>query len=303
LKLKYIYTLLVISFCWAGCSIVRPAPQTTPTPTYVHIDSFKFLQPSGYYVADGSTSHDIGSIFVFYNDQAVGNFDLPCTFPVIASDSGVLEIEPGISVNGIEDNQSIYPFYTIDTFQFHASLGNVLQHTPTTEYISGLRLALNEDFEQGNGFMLSSGDSALRVVTKNNSPTSMICEGEGSGYIGLSIPGDSSVIVSAQGFTVPVTNGVGTPYLELNYQCSMPFYVGIVGVSTSTGVKDSTTAYYLTGVYPSSTWKKFYLQLANFVSTYSYFDHYLIVIKAALPAKQADGYVLLDNVKVITNPN
>jgi hypothetical protein len=298
--LKQIIILLAVSLCFSSCSIVKPAPQAVPT--YVHIDSFKFLQPNGYYAVDGSTSHDIGSIFVFYNGQAVGNFDLPSTFPVIATDSGVLEVEPGISVNGIEDNQSIYPFYTIDTFQFTANPGKVLDHTSSTEYISALRLALNADFEQGNGFTLVSGDSTLRVINKQNSPASMIYEGLASGYIGLGIPGDSSINVDQQTFTVPQSNGVGTPYMEFNYQSSMPFYVGVIAISTATGTTVTSSAYYLSGIYPSSTWKKFYLQLADFVATYPA-DQYAVVFKATLPSNQSNGYLILDNVKVITNPD
>lgn len=288
------------SLCWAGCSVVKPAPQTVPT--YVHLDSFHFLQPPGYYAIDGSTSHDIGSVFVFYNNQAVGNFDLPCTIPVIANDSGILEVEPGITVNGIEDNQTAYPFYTIDTFQFHASGGNILNHTPSTEYTSSARLAFNADFEQGNGFTLISGDSAIQQISRQNFPASMIYEGQGSGYIHLGVPGDSSVISSQQSFTVPQANGVGTPFMELNYQCTMPFYVGVVAISTATGSTVTSTPYYLAGVYPSNTWKKFYVQLADFVATYPA-EKYLIIIKTTLPSNQSNGYLLLDNVKVITNPN
>jgi hypothetical protein len=302
--LKYIFFILLpFSLFWAGCSIIKPAPEAIPT--YVHIDSFNFLSYPNEYSLAGSLSHNIGSAFVFFNGQAVGNFDLPATFPVIATGTGILEVEPGISVNGIEDEQSVYPFYTIDTLTLVPDPGKIITHESSTEYITALTMPFNADFEEGNVFQLVDGDSAMRQITLSNSPASMIFEGHGSGYIGLSVPGDSSINAAQKSFTVPTTNGVGTPFLEFNYKNTMPFYVGLVAVQGSTITTTTvitSSAYYLTGVYPSSTWQKFYLQLADFVATYPATSYY-VVIKATLPANQTSGYVLFDNIKVITNPD
>ena len=75
-RLIYIAFLLVLVWLGPGCNIINPHEQT---PTYIHVDSFVFQYNSA---VPFTTSHDIRTVWAYYNNNPVGTFDLPATFPV-----------------------------------------------------------------------------------------------------------------------------------------------------------------------------------------------------------------------------
>ena len=77
----------------------------------------------------------------------------------------------------------------------------------------------------------------------------------------LNSPSDSSTDSCNTAFVIPA----GSAFIEFNYKGDVPFYVGLQAILT--GVAESTP-YYLTGIYPSDTWKKFYLNVGDFNSKY-----------------------------------
>lgn len=271
-----------------ACNLVNPKEVT---PTYVHIDSFSFYRnPS--LPASLTLSHQINSVWVFYNDNPIGVFDLPVTFPVIASSAGKLSIAPGISVSGMNNYLARYPFYMSDTMTIQPQPGKVINIKPRTTHFSTLRNypAGGINFEDLiTRFDLESGSVPVSI----SSDSGDVCEGYGSGIISLSRPNDT-LSESKWNTTFSVPLGADA-YIELNYKNTIPFYIGIQANMNNGGIFMKR---YLTGVYPSNNWQKFYLAIKDFVAQYQA-DNYTLYIKAALPADQANGKVLLDNIQVI----
>src|SRR5947208_2212519 len=129
--------LAFLLFCamlpWWGCNVINPHE---PTPTYVHIDSFHFVANPTYV---GTTiSHKITTVWAYYNNNPIGEFDLPCTIPVVTNgETGTLELAPGILINGLNSSLTAYPFYTLDTFRLPTMPGKIVNHTPVTEFDKG----------------------------------------------------------------------------------------------------------------------------------------------------------------------
>ena len=280
--LKYI--LVVVTGLWIipGCNIINP---TEATPTYIHIDSFKFVK--GLY-SDISYSNEITAVWVYYNNSSVGEFDLPATIPIIASGSGTLEVSPAVRVNGMNSQMQVYPFYTIDTFTFNAAPGQVINHVPITQYYTGLKF--HTICNQYNlGLAKSYGTVGITFV---GSDSLEFTANEPCAGVFMNNSTDSSIDSSI----VPFNIDAGSAFIELNYKCTVPFYLGLQ--ATINGVETSTP-YYLIGVFPNGdVWKKFYLDVGGFNSQYGG-SNYKLFIKANMQDGQTNGKLLLDNVQLV----
>jgi hypothetical protein len=278
---KLIYLLPFFTGWLVGCS---NKTQQVP-PTYVHVDSFSF-GPRPTLSATGS--HQITEVWAYYNDAAVGVFDLPCTFPVITNGSvGQLELSPGVVVDGLNDFLIAYPFYSIDTFTLTTQPGKIVTHEPKTDYFSDIKYTILSSFEGNLGFGLYSGNKQITTTHLEQN----VFEGGASGIITLTSPTDTSED-SSHFFVIPT----GYSFIEFNYKSDVQFYVGL-GANESSIV--SSSPYYLSGINPSSTWQKFYLTTQDFASHYQG-TSYNLYIKTYLLPGATSGTVLLDNIQLVS---
>lgn len=270
-----------------GCEIINPEEDT---PTYVKIDGFdvQINDPQ----KEGSASSDISSVWVYYNNNPVGVFDLPCNVPVITEgEAGIISVAPGITLNGFQDLQPIYPFYTYDSFTLKTAPGQVVEFTPTTSYYSTAKFLFMEGFEVGNSFdEFIPGAIGLarleRTDIRNN-----IFEGGGAGLVMMDAEHASSESISNKGFDIPQ----GEVFLEVNYKSTANFQVGMYN-TLSTGID---VYEYFAGVRSSDgEWKKIYIELGTYRGQYPGTD-YKLMIRTSLEG-QSEGYVLFDNIKVIS---
>ncbi|MBS1585457.1 MAG: hypothetical protein JSS82_07900 [Bacteroidetes bacterium] len=269
--------LLVLAFAvMAGCNIINPKEQI---PTYIQIDS----------VAFAGGSHKITSAWVYYNNSPIGVFWLPAKVPVLADKPGTLTIGPGISYDGLTDEQILYPFYLFDTSNLTPAPGQTIRYTPHSKYITAAHFPWKEDFESGSNFKAYDANVTTNIIHVTNDPDKVL-DGYGSGFIHLS--GSDSISESVANVSVSMPQGQS--FLELDYKNEVPFQVGVVAVDPLGGA----TKVYQAGVNPRSTWNHLYVSLQAVNSQYSAYTLFIIV-KASLNG-QADGYVYLDNLKVVS---
>lgn len=283
----------ILSALWGtvllgACNIINP---TEVTPTYVHIDSFTFKRnpnlPSSL-----TMSHQINSVWVYFNNNPIGVFDLPVTLPVLASAEGKISVAPGVSVAGLNSFLVRYPFYTGDTITLKPDPGKVVNIQPKTSFYNAVRNypAGGLNFENLiTGFDQVDGSVAITIA----SDTGEVFEGDYSGLIQMNRPNDTlSESKWNTDFSVPLN---ADAYIELNYKCDVPFYIGLQANMSGSGVVFKR---YLAGVNASDHWQKFYLAIKDFVAQYNA-DNYTLFIKSYLPDDKTTGKVLLDNIQVI----
>lgn len=270
---------MVLALFWGSCEMINPEEKV---PTYVHIDSFKFNPTPN----TGTASQDITTVWAYFEGRLVGSFDLPATFPVIADEPGLLQLRAGVVYSGIKNVLVPYPHFTIDTFTLHPSPGNMVTVTPQVQYYSDTVINfLNEDFELLNGFTKVVGDTG---VVRTNNPD-YVFEGVYSGAIFFE--NDSlSENVMTQSFTAPIANS----FVELNYKSTLHFDVGL----QSTTNNGTAFVQYIFTYRPNSEWTKIYIGLQDFISQYPN-RSYRLAVRVHTP-NRTDGYVLLDNVKIVT---
>ncbi len=283
--LKYFPVILLLGCLGQSCNVKNPKE---PTPTYIHVDSFTFTNNKN--ITGLSLSHQIAAVTAYYNNNPVGTFDLPATFPVITNGTGKLSLYPVILLDGFNNFLAPYPFYAPDTFTFSEQPGVIINRIPKTHYFDSTKHYLNCNFDLASIYF-SPINSTVPILTSFDKPD--IFEGNGAGKISLSLPNDTlSECISFSTFNIPA--GVDA-FIELNYKCTVPFYLGL-----KSSLNNSTTYYqrYLSGVYPSDHWQKFYLSIKDFAAQYTG-DYYTLYIKAVLPAGTASGTVLLDNIQFV----
>ena len=268
-----------------ACNIINPSE---PTPTYIHIDSFSFKSRDTL----GSSSHRITNVYAYFNDQPVGVFDLPVTFPVIANAPGTLKILPGIDFDGLTGYEVNYPMYTADTLALIPQPGKIISFLPKSTYNEGVRIPFLEAFENGvgkvNSFSLYAfGDTTIQTIA---TPADVF-EGHGSGLISLPPGKDSTSIISTP---MNLPYGVNS-YIELDYKGNLPLVVGMSVVLNSGPVYTE----YLIALKPQIEYKKIYVGLRDFVGN-NQGVNYQILLQTIKPGNVTDGYLFLDNIKVVS---
>lgn len=282
--LPVILGLLIFSY---GCNVINPVEKI---PTYLKIDSFQFVNADP--AKTGTASHKITSAWVYYNNQTVGVFDLPATIPIIADQPGQIQVIPGITLSGLSSFQTRYDFYTVDTFSITPSPGNIIPHNFKTQYAQVATFPWIENFDSGSPFIkVNSGNTNDTSITKTTDPDKVF-EGTGSGYIYLTSAKPNCENINTT--DIPILKG-NASYLELNYKCNVDFVVGLE-TTQSNGVIQFE---YIIGLKATDKWNKVYIGLRDFVEKYNT-PKFRVMIKSTLPSGQSDGYVLLDNLKVVS---
>lgn len=289
MRLTVLFVAVLCCLGWTtGCNVINPEEKV---PNYVHIDSFTFNAPA--YSAFGSGSHKITNVWVYYNNNPIGVFDLPVTFPVIVDQpGGTLTVVPGVDMNGFHSQNTIYPFYATDSIHLTPNPGVVQNWDPHTGYTSTAKMLWTEDFETGNSFTKLDGDTTLMRTTDPN----LVFEKKGSGYIYMdTLFSLSENVTNSSNVFVPTVGA--TTYIEIDYKSTAQLQIGLMAEFTNADPQ----WYYIAGVKPHPDgWNKLYVNATDFINAYEGYQ-YRVVVGTGLPdGVQNQGWVLIDNIKVIS---
>lgn len=278
-----LFILLAVCLLQTSCDIINPAEKI---PTYIHIDSFKFVNPDPSVTGTGIQS--INSAWVYVDGKTVGVFELPADIPVLLTGTQEIQIAPGVNNQGFSDYKIQYPFFEFYNQQVTEQAGKVITLAAETKYTADLKF-WKADFESGNQFskLNSTGDTLRRV----NSADSVL-EGGGAGCITLGAGGYGFAEVIA-----PFNIKPGSKcFLEISYKGNLSFTAGVLAF-----VNNTNDYSYLAGVNPKEDkWGKIYIDVLSFTTKYPTAGGWGVIIKSTLNEGQTEGYLLLDNIKVIS---
>jgi len=242
-------------------------------PFYLKIDSVSVT---------GSTNR-ITDVWVEANADNIGAYELPCNFPVLQENQVRFVLLPGIMESGQSTVRVTYPFYESDTFTLTATRGETYSHVSVFKYRAGTQFALDESFEVGNGF---NGLAKVDEASDTN-----VVYGNNCGRLLVTAVDSSEEAVQLD--TMPLLLG-GEAWLEVDYRCDVPFYVGIYGNYT-TSARVRLPYIFLSA---KAEWNKVYIKLNDAVS-YLRADNYSIYFEALRPFGSNGGAVHIDNVRVV----
>jgi len=285
------YLLLAFIFIFSACEIINPEETI---PSYIRINQIGLETAYG----QGTASQKIVDAWIYVDDELIGAFELPATFPVIAEGYHEIIIKPGIELNGIAPTRAIYPFYSpiIKNINFIKDSIIVLDSlfTLTTSYYNDAVFPWKnpigqEDFEE-SGITI---DSTYRSETGITVTSQDVFEGNHSGLVTLSGTVDFFEAKSIKAFDKP---GVGSyVFLELNYKTNNYFTVGIFAQLT-TGANVQHPIFVLN---PNNEWNKIYINLTPTINRETQLYEFNIFFGAVLEDDVDKAEIFFDNIKLV----
>ncbi len=286
-KLYPVILMCAIGLLSQSCNIINPKEEI---PTYIFIDSIKLsnVAPS----VHGSPSERIKDAWVYLDNNLIGAYELPAKVPLILlKDSNEVSIRAGVWDNGISGTRVQYPYYLISNNLVPASPGNTIPLDVTTKYNENVSFHLIEDFEQGNSFIkfLNADTTLLRTGT-------LATDLRGANIAKMELNRTAGAIggqsITSQSVNIPSTL---QSYIEIDYRCNVPFTIA----AQITGINAPVITGDIIGLRERADWNKVYINLTEYGVNNAGRD-FNFMIKASLPDGQNEGFVEIDNFKVLS---
>ena len=285
-------------------------------PSYIHIESIEVDSLTDYFVYGANTSK-ITDAWVYVDDNPIGCFELPSTFPILKKGPHKVSIYGGIKVDGRSPARDDYPFYMPRVYKdLNLVEDSIINLSPALNYYpigEGVNVAWMEDFENTNSLQ-PYGSSDTSMVRFSGSGAWHSANSFYSGKIVL--PPDSL------DFTVATADEYSfhTGYLqycmvEMDYNCNDAFFVGVMYYKNYQLVKHP-----LLRIQPTDTvndmpqrWNKIYVNIGPIMNenvTASYFKIYFTSDLSVAPVYGEPDYVqankqryyYFDNLKLFYRP-
>lgn len=268
-----------------GCDIFDKQEQI---PAYIYISDIKLVENPE--VNEGTLSSRIVDAWVFVDDQLIGAFELPCTFPVLMEGKHKIEVHAGIYLNGVRTTRVYYRFYEPWQADIELVPDSILTVEPLVSYSSDIKLPFHETFELG-GVLLEDGSKSLTSLEKTNDPDE-IFEGNFSGKVVLNDTDSVFQGVSIHAYKLPTSGG--DVFLELDYKSEADIIVGVYAIKSA-----QILHLEVAGILPRNTWGKIYINLSPTVYRHNDAIEFKIFLGSYLPEGMNKATVLIDNIKLI----
>ena len=308
LRFSLILVLLVGTAFFLGSCNKFKGDQTNPA--YLRIDAITLYTN---YESEGAPTENITDAWVYINNEAIGAYELPAVFPVLANGLTEVRIDPGIELNGIAALRTPYPFYKpiVQDVEFVEGeevnlntdtlfMGSEYKpYITTTTYFDNLVFVWMEDFEDPSLSLDSTSKSRTdieRTTPANNPEAFLATYSKYSGLITLDtiryLCEVATNVGENEGFYLPKVGQF--VFLEFDYKNNNYFTTGIYARELSQIVQHP-----ILNMHNSSEWNKIYVNLTPAVSSQTAAIDYNIFFGALQESNVDEPRILIDNIKVI----
>jgi hypothetical protein len=284
LKIKrYFFYLTALSILFFGYACGR----VNEIPAYLSIQPFAVsVQPT-----HGTARQNLSDAMVFINEEYLGIFELPATFPVLSLGATRVRVYPVVRQNGLRSNPVINPMFTFDsmTINLRANITDTIR--PRTAYSSTTQILYVEGFESTNHSMGYNYDknTRLRFISTEGGYENK------SGQIILTRADTNIVMQKASTNRFVLPSSYQNLFLEMDYKCDSDLGVGFVGFDPQTLTE---TALIKTYLYPRKTWNKVYVNITSEVKA-TRSSEIRFYVASRLSDTLSRGEVWIDNLKIL----
>jgi hypothetical protein len=279
--MKKVLQKIVPVFAVVLASMQLGCQKNIPIPYYIHIDSVSVANVD--YSQHGTTNSKITDVWVYADNKLMGAYNLPANIPVIST-SKIVDIRAGIAENGINNRRMAYPFYFLSVYNIDWAQGTYKTINPIVNYRTNTKMLINEDFEVGTNFEIQNASAPITYVTDTTR-----LEGSASGGFYLDTGKKAvDIIINNELALAPGQ----TAFLELNYKSDIDFEVNLKAINSGSNLTEPF------GIRAKNKWNKIYLNLQNVVNAVKA-NKYKLNIRTLLPNDKTNGYLLIDNVKLV----
>ena len=279
-------------------------------PAYIRIDSISITTN---YEEQGAPTHNITDAWVYINNEAIGAYELPAVFPVLARGITEVRVDPGIELNGIAGLRSPYPFYEpiiqdvelVEGEEVNLNSDTLFMgseyvpYTMVAKYYDNLVFVWMEDFEDPS-ISLDSTTKSLTDISRTqpaNNPEAFIAAY--SKYSGLMLLDEDKYLIDVatnvgnnDGFILPQVGEY--VFLELDYKNNNYFTTGFYVKEMSQIIQHPVL-----NMNHSSEWNKIYVNLTPGVSSQVGAIDFNIFFGAFIESGVEEPRILIDNIKLI----
>lgn len=242
---NYSFILILIGIFFITCSKEK---YEATIPSYITINNITLTTN---YNEEGSASSNITDAWVFINDDLVGVYELPATFPILKEGDVELKVYAGIKDNGIAATRARYLLYDPHIEHINLVKEQTLVINPQVTYNSDVKFTWKEDFENASLSFLYHVNSDTTIFKQNGT----VKEGSYSGKIILESSMNFFEATSVSYSNIPKN---GTPvYFELDFKTNEPIVVGIY---------HDGDQYAKITLNVAENWKKIYINLTDLVN-------------------------------------
>ncbi len=308
LRFSVLPVFLIFTALWFGSCQKFESEQTIPA--YIRIDSIPIYTN---YELQGAPTENITDAWVYINNQAIGAYELPAVFPVLAKGLTEVRVDPGIKLNGIAALRSPYPFYQIIVQEVMLVEGEevdlnrdtlfsgdeAIPYSMATTYFDNLEFVWMEDFEDPS-LSLDSTSRSLTDIKRTepaNNPEALLAEY--SRYSGLMTLSEVEYIIDVatnvgneEGYYLPQVGEF--VFLEFDYKNNNYFTAGIYIQEQSQIIQHPVL-----NMRPSDEWKKMYVNLTPAVSSSVNAIDFNIFFGALKEDAVDEPMIYIDNIKLI----
>lgn len=274
---------LIIILTLFSCDIINPEEEI---PAFLEMESFELTVTPN----NGTADQNITEGWVYVNNDLIGAFSAGKPFPVLASGTVEIIVDPGVHENGIGFTPSLYPYYTRYTTTLELTPGQTTTFTPEFEYREDIEFVSIEEFENTSIFTVDRDGNEETTIEYTT-------EGAFEGFSAkIELDNENPFFEMASNITwdLPII-GANETWMEINFKTDMPFALGLLTQDPATGV---ITPVYLNGLNRTAEWRKVYINFQETIAAIPVPPFQLGFI-AELPTDQASGTIFIDNVKLL----
>ncbi len=298
-NLNLYISIIILAITISSCEIINPSEEI---PFYLRIDSISFLDTNKTPVGPAKAgSQRIVDAWVYVDGIFVGTYELPATFPVLASaGQHKISVSPGVLVNAQNSDRRIYPFFKNYTVTIDTELGKTDTIKPVTTYDpAAVKYPPNatgqfpETFEGIGTIFKYTQNSKVDTIYRTDND-SLVFDGNFSLLMEMDDTKDYMEFETIDSYSLP--NNLRPTYLDFNYRTDVSLTIGIYVINNSTG--DFTDVNFITLFSTGGEWKKAYLNVSADLSAYTN-STYKFYFKANHNSGTASSKVLLDNFRIM----
>ena len=254
-------------------------------PAYINVPSFSFRTTT---IEQGTSAQKISDVWVYVDGQSLGAYQIPARFPFVGIGKHEFMLFAGIRNNGIRSNPVILASAKTFSTTLDVKSGDDITIRPTTTYIEGVKVWLNEEFETTNTF----------TVNRDNNTTtgfSTFANGFEGRSASITLTKTHPIIEKATSVRAQLPDNAQTTLIELHYKTDSPLEVGLVGYSTAASTGETVYKIVLS---PTKTWNKTYIDVTQEAKNLKAKD-FRVVFRSQLPDTLTQAVVQIDNVKLV----
>jgi hypothetical protein len=267
-----------------------------PIPAYLRIDSFALKAAA----AQGNNIHEISAVKLYVGNDFLGQFEIPCTIPVLQEGNLKVSMIPSVRLNGSRNQyislNTLAVFDTVLTFK----PGSITSAgTPSFKFKSNANVIWAEDFEGTNSTLIKFFSGKTDTTFVSNEPFQLNGRfSSNTRCMKIIMPdADTAKVVdmASFGFFSSIPTDGSDVILEFDINTSIPVQMALIR-------KNSNGRLYLpyVVVFPTDKiWKRFYINLVyELINQPANTDIQILLSPQKQAETRGDQTILIDNIRL-----